>query len=353
MSNNLSDETAETPRAASRRARPNTGRVTITSLAKLVGVTKVTISRALNTPHLVSPDTLRRVQEAVRETGYIPNLAAGSLASNRSRLVVALVPSVSGSVFQETTEAITLALRQRGYQLLVGQVGYDESSEEVLIEEILGRRPAGIVLTGVVHSQNVRQRLVASDIPIVETWDLTASPIDMLAGFSHEQVGRQAAEFLYQRGARRPAVITPDDKRAMKRANVFCEAMRGMLGKDAIALRAVKAPTHLGDGRHALASLLETDPDIDAVFCAADSLALGVLIEARATGMAVPGRLRVLGYGDLEFAKDTDPPLTTLRIDGTRIGKLAAHMLIERIEGRDVEQPIVDVGFQLMIRSSA
>jgi LacI family gluconate utilization system Gnt-I transcriptional repressor len=61
----------------------------------------------------------------------------------------------------------------------------------------------------------------------------------------------------------------------------------------------------------------------------------------------------VLGYGDLVFAKDTDPPLTTLRIDGTRIGKLAADMLIERIEGRGVERPIVDVGFQLITRSSA
>jgi LacI family gluconate utilization system Gnt-I transcriptional repressor len=353
VSNESSDGGVETLGGTLRRARPNTGRVTIKELAKLVGVTKVTISRALNTPQLVSPDTLRRVQEAVRDTGYIPNLVAGSLASNRSRLVVALVPTVSGSVFQETTEAMTLALRQRGYQLLIGQSGYDESSEDALIEEILGRRPAGIVLTGVVHSQTVRRRLLASDIPIVETWDLTPAPIDMLAGFSHEQVGRQAAEFLHQRGARHPAVITPDDKRALKRANVFSEVMREMLGHGDIPMRAVKAPTHLGDGRSALASLLETNPDIDAVFCAADSLALGVLIEARAKGIEVPGRLRVLGYGDLVFAKDTDPPLTTLRIDGTRIGKLAADMLIERIEGREVEQPIVDVGFQLITRCSA
>jgi LacI family gluconate utilization system Gnt-I transcriptional repressor len=335
-----------------RRARRGSGGITLRELAQLVGVTKVTISRALNTPELVSPETLKRIQDAVRETGYTPNLVAGSLASNRSKLIVALIPAVGGAVFQETTEALTIALADAGYQLLIGQSGYDESREDALLDAVIGRRPAGIVLTGVMHSALARKRLQASDIPVVETWDLTRSPIDMLVGFSHQGVGKAAAQYLQSRGARHAAIITPGDRRALTRSKAFADAMRDSAGKD-VPLYSIASPANLGDGRRALASLLDAHPRTDAVFCGADTLALGALIEASSRGVAIPGRLRVIGYGDLNFAKDTDPPLTTMRIDGTRIGRLAAAMLIDRIEGREVERRIVDVGFQLVERASA
>jgi LacI family gluconate utilization system Gnt-I transcriptional repressor len=338
---------------APRRRRRGTGGITLRELAELVGVTKVTISRALNTPELVSPDTLKRIQDAVRDTGYIPNLVAGSLASNRSKLIVALIPAVGGAVFQETTEALTTALADAGYQLLIGQSGYDESREDALLDAVIGRRPAGIVLTGVMHSALARRRLQAADIPVVETWDLTRSPIDMLVGFSHQKVGKAAAEYLLARGAKYPAVITPGDRRALARSKSFVDAIRKSGGSASLPVYSIASPANLGDGRRALASLLREHPKTDAVFCGADTLALGALIEARSRGLAVPARLRVIGYGDLNFATDTDPPLTTMRVDGTRIGKLAAAMLVDRIEGREVERRVVDVGFQLVERDSA
>lgn len=340
----------ETAPAAPRRARKNTGRVTLSDLAKLVGVTKVTVSRALNTPELVSGDTLERVREAVRQTGYTPDLVAGSLASNRSRLIVALIPTIAGSVFQETVAALTTELAAAGYQLLIGQSGYDESREDALLDAIVGRRPAGIVLTGVVHSASVRQKLQAAGVPVVETWDITRNPLDMLVGFSHQKVGQAAARYLKQRGAKRPAVITPSDRRAQARAQAFVKAF----GSEAdIPVMAAESPASLGDGRRALGILLEQHPDTDAIFCGADILALGVRMEAEHRGIAVPAQLRVVGYGDQVFAKDTTPALTTIRIDGTGIGKLAATLLINRIEHGDEERRTVDVGFTLVERDSA
>lgn len=334
-----------------RRARRASGGVTLRELAQLVGVTKVTISRALNTPSLVSSDTLQRVQEAVRQTGYVPNLVAGALASNRSRLVVALVPSLSGSVFQETTEAMTTALADAGYQLLIGQSGYDESREDALLDAVIGRRPAGIVLTGVMHSPASRQRLQAAGIPVVETWDLTPSPIDMLVGFSHLKVGEAAARYLHSRGVRRAAVITPSDRRARTRSETFVETMHALTGYT-VPQYPMPSPTHLGDGRIALARLLQEHPATDGVFCGADSLALGALMEASARNRKVPEQLKVLGYGDLNFAMHTDPPLSTVRVNGTKIGKLAASMLIDRIEDRTASDAIVDVGFEIIERAS-
>lgn len=340
----------ETAPATPRRARKRTGRVTLSDLAKLVGVTKVTVSRALNTPELVSSDTLERVREAVRQTGYTPDLVAGSLASNRSRLIVALIPTIAGSVFQETVAALTTELAAAGYQLLIGQSGYDESREDALLDAIVGRRPAGIVLTGVVHSASVRQKLQAAGVPVVETWDITRNPLDMLVGFSHQKVGQAAARYLKQRGAKRPAVITPSDRRAQARAHAFVKTF----GSDAeIPVIAAESPANLGDGRRALGELLAQHPKTDAIFCGADVLALGVLMEAEHRGIAVPEQLRVVGYGDQVFAKDTTPALTTIRIDGTGIGKLAATLLIDRIEHGDEERRTLDVGFTLVERDSA
>jgi LacI family transcriptional regulator, gluconate utilization system Gnt-I transcriptional repressor len=334
----------------SRRARRTTGRVTLSDLARLTGVTKVTVSRALNSPDLVASETLERVREAVRQTGYTPDLVAGSLASNRSQLIVALIPAIAGGVFQETVTALTAKLAAGGFQLLLGQSGYDDSREDALLDAIIGRRPAGIVLTGVVHSEAARQKLRASGIPLVETWDITESPLDMLIGFSHRKIGQAAADFLRERGARRPAIITPDDRRAQARAEAFSEAFGG---DAAIPVVTAPSPANLGDGRHALGRLLDEHPAVDAIFCGADNLALGVLMEARKRNLRVPEQLKVIGYGDQNFAGDTDPPLTTIRIDGTKIGELAATMLMARIKGSKTRQRKVDVGFTVVVRESA
>jgi LacI family gluconate utilization system Gnt-I transcriptional repressor len=247
---------------------------------------------------------------------------------------------------------MTTALAKAGYQLLIGQSGYDELREDALLDAVIGRRPAGIVLTGVMHSSASRQRLLAAGVPVVETWDLTDAPIDMLVGFSHQKVGEEAARYLHGRGVRNAAVITPTDRRARTRSQAFADTMKALTGNE-VPQYPMPSPTHLGDGRVALAALLQSHPATDGLFCGADSLALGALIEARARGIDVPGRLRILGYGDLNFSAHTDPPLSTMRIDGTMIGTLAASMLIDRIEDRKVVSKVKDVGFSLIERVSA
>jgi len=91
---------------------------------------------------------------------------------------------------------------------------------------------------------------------------------------------------------------------------------------------------------------------VDAVFCSSDLLALGVITEAQARSIDVPGELAVMGFGDLEFAADTNPALTTVRIDAAAIGREAARFIVERAEGRAVSQRIVDVGFSIVDRQS-
>ena len=106
-------------------------------------------------------------------------------------------------------------------------------------------------------------------------------------------------------------------------------------------------------GRQGLPELLKPCPQLDAVFCSTDRVALGVLIEVAKRGIRVPHDLAVVGFGDLWFAHETDPPPTTVRIDGTAIGQRAAQFIINRVEGWPVERPVVDIGFTLIRRESA
>jgi LacI family gluconate utilization system Gnt-I transcriptional repressor len=321
-------------------------------VAKLAGVSAMTVSRVFNAPQSVNAKTLAKVQAAVASTGYVPNRGAGGLRSAKTRLVSAVVPTLSGPVFLETIEALNSRLQQHGYQLMVGQSGYSTSTEDDLVRDIIGRRPDGIVLTGVVHSELGRQRLLAAGIPIVETWDVALDPIDMLVGFSHEAVGRSVAEYLLQKGRRRLAVIGGDDPRSVRRTEAFT-AMAQAQGAVAPIVHLVPAPTKLSDGRRALRSILQSNLPVDGVFCSSDMLALGVLTEARAAGLGVPADLSVVGFGDLNFAADLEPALTTVRIDGRRIGQIAADCIVERAAGRRPPELIVDVGFPIVRRASA
>lgn len=98
--------------------------VTLADVAKVAGVSKITASRALANPDVVSPETRKRVQEAVVRTGYVPNMLAGALRSNRTRLIACLVPTIgSGSVFMDAVQAMTEMLESEGYQVILGQRG--------------------------------------------------------------------------------------------------------------------------------------------------------------------------------------------------------------------------------------
>lgn len=335
-----------------RKPRPRAASLTLADVARLAGVSPITVSRALNTPEQLTEETLAKVRAAVARTGYVPNRLAGGLASNRSRLVAAIVPTIASQVFLETVEALTAALEAEGYQVMLGQSGYGEAREDALLDAIIGRRPDGVILTGVMHSPEGRRRLAAAGIPVVETWDLTRTPIDMCVGFSHEKVGAAVADFLHYRGSRRPAVIHADDHRATLRREAFADRM-ARLGVKVVAQEIVPTPTTLGTGRRAFAHLMATRPDIDAVFCSSDMLALGALVQAQADGIAVPGQVRIMGFGDNAFAPDTNPALSTVRIDGTAIGRQAARFVIESAAGHDVGARIVDLGFKLVARQSA
>lgn len=342
------------PSRSARKPRSKAGAaesVTLGDVAKIANVSPMTVSRALNHPELLNAQTLEHVQQVIDRTGYVPNLLAGGLASRRSRLVAALVPSITNGVFVETIQALTDRLWDAGYSVLLGLSGYPATREDGLVSAVLSRRPDAIYLTGINHSAAVRQRLLAARVPVVETWDLTPTPIDMLVGFSHERVGERVAQHLLAKGHRRFGMVWADDERALARRRGFVAELE-RAGVDQVEIVTIPAPSTLAHGRRGMAQLLDRDARPQAVFCSSDALAHGALEEARARHLAVPADFAIIGFGGLEFTRHTAPAISTVEIDRAAIGRLAAESLIGRLQGERTRAQVIDVGFRIVDRET-
>lgn len=346
------DEAQRGKRRRAARARRPSAAVTLESVAERAGVAPATVSRALNHPQKVAPETLARVNAAIAQTGYLPNLLAGGLASSRSRLFAAIVPSIANLVYAETIQSFTRRVREKGYQVLLGESGYDLRTEEEVVAAVLGRRPDAIFLIGINHALECRRKLLAAKIPIVETWDITPTPLDVVVGYDHDKVGRAAAGYLLDRGYAAFACVAASDARALKRQAAFAAEVEHR-GGGPVHLETTPPGSSLEWGRQRMAALIAQGFSRGAVFCSSDMLALGVIVEAQARGLRVPDDIAVIGFGDLDFAAHTHPAMTTVKIDRTLMGATAADALLARVADQPWPEAVVDLGFSVIARATA
>lgn len=326
----------EPSEAKVRRGRQSrgSGGVTMADVARRAGVSISTVSLYLRRPADVTPRTGRAVAAAVEDLGYVTSLVAGGLAAASSRVVSVIVPSVRNAFFAETVAAIQEELRQERLNVLLGHTEYDIAEEESLVRTALSWKSAAIVLAGLRHSDATRRLLANASIPVVEIWELGAPPIDSAVGFDHAAVGREAAAHLISRGRRQLRFLGArlnTDHRARTRSEGFLEAARA-------AGVAAEVESHPDSATAVVGALLlgramKADPGIDGIAFSNDHLAVGALFECYRRGIEVPGRLSVMGFGDLDFASVCEPPLTTVRPSGDLIGRETARIIIESAHG--------------------
>jgi LacI family gluconate utilization system Gnt-I transcriptional repressor len=339
------------PATPPRKPRAAPDSVRMQDVAREAGVSAITVSRALNTPDKLAPDTLRAVRAAIDRLRYVPNLTAGSLASNRSRTIAVIVPTLSSSIFSDTIDGLTRALSPQRYQLLLGQTNYNLDEECAMVQAFLGRRVDGLVLTGVHHARGVRTSVLRAGIPVVETWDVTERPIHMLVGFSNHAAGRSAARYLLGKGYSRLAYIGGSDDRSLARLHGFRQAAQeGGAGEVVSAL--VPVPSSPTDAGQALVRLTSGAAP-RAIFCSNDMLAAGALFECARQRIRVPQDLAIMGFADLPIAACTEPRLTSMQVRAKAMGEGAGQMLLAHLEGKAPSQRIVDLGFAVVERESA
>lgn len=342
------------------RAAPEAGETHIrrgarmADIAAMAGVSAMTVSRVLRDPTCVTPETLRRIETAVEATGYVPNRLAGSLSSRRSAVVGMIVPSLRNSLFVETMQGVSDILGPT-HPLMVADSGYTLRGEEVAVRAFLEQRISGIVLHNTKHTPRSRAMLQEAGIPCIETGNLVRQPIDMSVGFSNHDAACAMTEHLLGRGYRHIGFVslpTRDNDRAAERKAGYLAALdRAGIAVDQALI--TESPPGLGSGGRALVRLIEAAPRIDAVFLSGDVLATGALLEANRRGWKVPERIAIAGSDDNELQESVSPPLTTLRFPRYEIGRRAAGMLLDRLEGRSSGSAVLDLGFEIIARASA
>ncbi len=314
------------------KSTPRFSAVKITDVAAAAGVAPMTVSRVLNTPERVSPETAARVLEAIESLGYVPNLIAGGLSSRRSRMIAAIVPTIASPMFHEPVQSFTDAMGRAGYHVMLALSGYGEADEATLVRAVLARRPDGLLLTGAHRTPEVQRLLASAHIPVVEMWDTAEHPTDMLVGFDHEEVGAEVAAFFAARGHTQFAFLGASDVRATARRQGFERGVAAH-GGTLVAARTVNAPGAILDSREALRAIAPSLTERTALFGSSDLVAFGAITEARLLGIEVPTQLAVCGFGDFELSRGASPAATTVHVDGTAMGILAAEHLMARLAG--------------------
>jgi LacI family gluconate utilization system Gnt-I transcriptional repressor len=327
--------------------------VTLADVARAAGVSPITVSRALRGERAVAADLCERVQAAVAALGYVPDPAARALASSRSSHVAVLIPKLSNTVFVELLDALQRSLMAAGYQMLIGVTHYDAGEEEAVLRSFLAHRPAGLIVTGLERSPAAAALIEGSGVPCVHLMELASAPGSHSVGFSQREAGRAITQHLLDSGRRHIAYVAAQlDPRTLQRGEGYVAALQQAGLGDRVHRVLSAEPSSMALGGALLERVLHEAPDTDAIFFCNDDLAQGALMAALRLGLQVPGRVAVAGFNDLPGSDQMLPPLTTVATPRGEIGERAAQMLMALMRGQPVEQPHLDLGFQIVRRAS-
>jgi DNA-binding LacI/PurR family transcriptional regulator len=323
-----------------RRQKP-----TLDTVAAAAGVSRATVSRVINGSPRVSPEVKDAVETAIGKLGYVPNRAARSLAMRRTDSVALVMREPDATVLSDPylgniIIATSQALIGTGVQLVLVNARNDAEHSR-LADYVRSGHVDGVLLASMHDDDPLPRLLLDAGIPTV----VGGRPQRHLPGLSYVDVdnvgGAQlAAERLLHAGHRRLATIAgPRDMTAG--SDRLAGYQRALSAAGRKADRVAYGDFTRESGEQAMATLLERHPDVDGVFAANDLMAIGALRCLRAAGRRVPDDVAVVGYDDIEMAKYTEPPLTTIHQPAVAQARTMTEILLTQIGGDPVPDPVV------------
>nr|WP_245637925.1 LacI family DNA-binding transcriptional regulator [Actinomadura rubrobrunea] len=330
-------------------------RPTLEEVAARAGVGRGTVSRVINGSPRVSRRAREAVLRAIDELGYVPNRAARTLVTRRTDTVALVVAESELRVFDEPFFAgiirgISSELNATGLQLLLALA---QSPEEYarLEQYLTGQHVDGVLLTSLHADDPLPAKLEANGVPTVLGGRPPGLTPVSYVDVDNRNGARQAVQYLLDQGRRRIATVAgPQDM------GVGIDRLAGY--REALAEAGLPELVVYGDfseasGVAAAERLLEMAPDLDAVFAADDPMALGAMRVLKKRGRRIPDDVAVVGFEDSASAPVADPPLTTVHQSVEEMGRRMARLLVSRIRGEPVPEPVVILQTHLVLRESA
>lgn len=327
---------------------------TMEAVAKAVGVSSMTVSRAFRGASSIRPQTRARILAAAERLGYFPNLAASELASQQSRSIGVVVPTLQDSIYADMLETMHDVLKRHGHDYVLQTINYRREREPAALQALLSRRVKAILLPSIGHSPRARAIIERLPVPHVEFGSLSPDNIGAAVGHSDYEAGRMATAHLLARGRRRIALIcgpTGVTSHARDRLRGYVDALaEAGCPWDA---RLVEEIDHaVPPAAAAFVRLLELEPGIDGLVIGGEIWQAVVMLEAARHAVRIPDALSIIGIGEVELVAYTPIPLTTIALPRRETGRLAAEMILDLSAGRPPSPAVVTLPLRLVARAS-
>lgn len=330
--------------------------VSLKDVARAAGVSIKTVSNVVNEYPFVSPETRARVQSVIDELGYRPNLSARRLRNGRSGLIALSIPEIAAPYFAELADQVVIAAEARGLTVLIDKTGGQRGHEQQTAAGIRSNLVDGTIASPLAMTANDVELLGRTHPLVLLGERLSQVAVDHVAIDSVE-AARVATRHLLDGGRRRIAVIGtgPEISNTGRlRLHGYQDALAGAGIAPDPTLEGDARWYHRPDGYAAMQDLLRRRPDVDAVFCFNDLLAIGALRALRESGRRVPADVAVVGFDDVEDCLYTAPPLTSIAPDKDAIASTAVDLLVRRMDGAAPAEPQeVFPPFTLTVRESS
>lgn len=314
---------------------------TLEDVARVAGVSPATVSRCINQPQSVRAEKRARIQTAIDELGYVPNGAARALASRRSRMIGAILPSLDNMLFGGPLEAFQKEIGSAGYTVAVACSEYDQHHERVHIRNFLESRVDALLLVGAHRDPKIYRQIERQGIPYVLTWVSSGDREEHCVGFDNAAAAAHLVDYLVALGHRSFGMISGFVEHN-DRAGARLAGIRKALARHDLPLepdRLLHRPFDTDAGRDAFHILMSSEEPPTVVVCGSEPHAYGALFEARDMGIAVPSDVSITGFDDMWLASQTSPPLTTVRTPRDEMGRQAAQHLLAQLRGDRVAAP--------------
>jgi LacI family transcriptional regulator len=326
---------------------------TLDDVARHADLSPATVSRFLNNPSVVSERSKKKIEEAIRLLDYVPHAAARTLASNRSRMIGVIVPSLDDALFGYFLEYFQHRISSEGYTTVVASSSYSAEKERHQVNQMVSHGVDAILLVGLSRDESVYNLLNSKKIPYVITWVTDGVGEHPCVGFDNHAAAAKITDYLVGLGHKKIAMISgvlQGNDRAYNRL----QGVRAALARHNLSLpdeSVIEKPFGVEHGQDAFRTLMSGSSRPTAIICGSDPLAYGAVFESKRLGVDVPGEVSITGFDDTWLASHLTPPLTTLRTPQKQMSLLSAEYLISRLKGEDVGFPqALDV--DLIVRKS-
>jgi len=311
--------------------------VRLKDIANELGVSVVTVSRALRDRPDIAKETKNRILERVKELNYRPNLTARSLVTGRSSLIGFVVPDLIHPFFGEIAKGLSAALREQGYYVIVASSESDPKLEQDEIEHMLAHHLDCLVLASCQENGDALRRIGDAGVPLVLIDRKFRGFDSNFVGVNDYKVGELATEHLIGQGCRRIAHIRgPATSVGNNRAEGYRDTLvrRGIAAPDEYIISCGDASESDGEtrGRRAMEAILALKPRPDGLFCFNDTVAVGAMFKAFEAGLSIPKDLAIVGCGNFHYSGNLQVPLTSVDQRAREIGERTARMISTLLE---------------------